>query len=110
MAALVRASLSQGALGLSSSLGEGHLDGEGRPVPSRAASVEEFVALAGALRHHPGTTLEFIPTVGPIPEERMQLMADMSLAADRPLNWNLLGSLSSEEIYEQQLSASNLAA
>ena len=30
-------------------------------------------------------------------------MADMSLAADRPLNWNLLGSLSPTEIYEQQL-------
>ncbi len=63
-----------------------------------------------AVRDHPGTTLEFIPTVGPIPEERMELMADMSLAADRPLNWNLLGSLASEEIYEQQLEASDLAA
>ena len=82
----------------------------GRPVPSRAAAFDEFVALAGAVRDHPGTTLEFIPTVGPIPEERMELMADMSLAADRPLNWNLLGSLASEEIYEQQLEASDLAA
>ena len=80
------------------------------PVPSRAASFEEFVALAGSLRGHPGTTLEFIPTVGPIPEARMQLMVDMSLAADRPLNWNLLGSLASEEIFEQQLRASDLAA
>ena len=68
------------------------------------------MALAGALRAHPGTTLEFIPTVGPIPAERMELMADMSLAADRPLNWNLLGSLASEEIYEQQLGASDVAA
>jgi N-acyl-D-aspartate/D-glutamate deacylase len=109
MVALVDASLSGGALGLSSSLGEGHTDGEGRPVPSRSATFAEFVALAGVLRRHPGTTLEFIPTVGPIPEDRMQLMADMSLAADRPLNWNLLGSLASEEIYEQQLRASDLA-
>jgi N-acyl-D-aspartate/D-glutamate deacylase len=40
----------------------------------------------------------------------MELMADMSLAADRPLNWNLLGSLASEEIYAQQLQASDVAA
>jgi N-acyl-D-aspartate/D-glutamate deacylase len=110
MVDLVEASLAGGALGLSSSLGEGHIDGEGRPVPSRSANFGEFIALAGALRRHPGTTLEFIPTVGPIPHDRMQLMADMSLAADRPLNWNLLGSLASEEIYAQQLEASDLAA
>jgi N-acyl-D-aspartate/D-glutamate deacylase len=109
MAKLVGESLSGGALGLSSSLGEGHADGESDPVPSRWANTEEFVALSGALRNHPGTTLEFIPAVGPISEERMQLMTDMSLAADRPLNWNLLGSLASEEIYEQQLLASDLA-
>jgi N-acyl-D-aspartate/D-glutamate deacylase len=37
-------------------------------------------------------------------------MAGMSLAADRPLNWNLLGSLASEEIFAGQLRASDLAA
>ena len=110
MVQLVEESLSDGALGFSSSLGEGHLDGDGHPVPSSAAAPEEFVALAGALRNHPGTTLEFIPVIGPIPDDRMELMAEMSLAADRPLNWNLLGSLASEEIYEQQLGASDLAA
>ena len=109
MVDLVAASVAGGALGFSSSLGEGHVDGDGRPVPSSSAGLDEFVALAGALRPHPGTTLEFIPSVGPIPDERVQLMADMSLAADRPLNWNLLGSLASEEIYEQQLEASDRA-
>ncbi|HEX4244031.1 MAG TPA: amidohydrolase family protein [Acidimicrobiales bacterium] len=110
MVRLVEVSVAGGALGLSSSLGEGHVDGDGAPVPSRSATFEEFVALAGAVRSHPGTTLEFIPTVGPIPADRMELMADMSLAADRPLNWNLLGSLASEEIYDQQLQASDVAA
>jgi len=110
MVALLEAAVADGALGLSSSLGEGHVDGDGQPVPSRAASPDELVALAGALRSHAGTTLEIIPTVGPIPAERMTLMADMSLAADRPLNWNLLGSLASDEIYEQQLTASDIAA
>jgi N-acyl-D-aspartate/D-glutamate deacylase len=110
MVTMVEESLSGGALGFSSSLGEGHTDGESDPVPSRSASTHEFVSLAAALRNHAGTTLEFIPAVGPISEERMHLMADMSLAADRPLNWNLLGSLASEEIYEQQLLASDLAS
>ena len=110
MVRLVEESLDSGALGLSSSLGEGHLDGDHRPVPSSCASFPEFVALAAALRAHEGTTIEFIPTIGPIPEDRMELMADMSLAADRPLNWNLLGSLASEDIWEQQLRASDVAA
>ena len=110
MARLVGESLAGGALGFSSSLGEGHLDGDHRPVPSSCAGHDEFVALAGVLRDHPGTTLEFIPSIGPIPEDRIELMADMSLAADRPLNWNLLGSLSSEEIWEGQLRASDMAA
>lgn len=113
LAAMIEAvarSVAGGAFGFSSSLGEGHVDGAGRPVPSRAADFEELIALAAAVRDHPGTSLEFIPTVGPIPEDRMELMAAMSLAADRPLNWNLLGSLASEEIWEQQLSASDLAA
>ena len=110
MIALVKESVAGGALGFSSSLGEGHLDGDGAPIPSRWADFEELVALAGAIRGHPGTTLEFIPTVGPIPADRMELMAEMSLAADRPLNWNLLGSLASEEIYEQQLQASDVAS
>jgi N-acyl-D-aspartate/D-glutamate deacylase len=109
MVSLVEASVAGGALGFSSSLGEGHLDGDHRPVPSNCADFGEFVALAGAIRNHPGTTLEFIPAIGLIADERMELMADMSLAADRPLNWNLLGSLASEEIFEQQLLASDLA-
>ena len=45
MAALVEESLSGGALGFSSSLGEGHTDGDGRPVPSRSPTFEELVAL-----------------------------------------------------------------
>jgi len=110
MQRLVGEAVTDGALGFSSSLGEGHLDGDGAPVPSRAATFDELVALAGVLRSHPGTTLEIIPAVGPIPADRMELMADMSLAADRPLNWNLLGSLASEEIYEEQLRASDVAA
>jgi N-acyl-D-aspartate/D-glutamate deacylase len=109
MVALAHDAMAAGALGVSSSLGEAHTDGDGQPVPSRAASHQELLALARAVRDHAGTTLEFIPAMGEIPDDRIELMADMSLAANRPLNWNLLGSLSPTAIFEQQLSASDRA-
>jgi N-acyl-D-aspartate/D-glutamate deacylase len=110
MIQLVRDALEAGALGFSSSLGEGHLDGDGKPVPSSSSTHDELLALSATLRDYAGTPLEFIPAIGPIPEDRVDIMADMSLAADRTLNWNLLGSLSPVEIYEEQLKASDVAA
>ncbi len=110
MVALAHDAMRDGALGFSSSLGEAHTDGDGNPVPSRAAEFDEFLALARAVRHHPGTTLEFIAAMGEIPEARIGLMTDMSLAANRPLNWNLLGSLSQTEVFEQQLTSCDHAA
>ncbi|HVW81134.1 MAG TPA: amidohydrolase family protein [Mycobacteriales bacterium] len=107
---LAHQAMNDGAIGLSSSLGEAHTDGDDEPVPSRYADRDEFLALASAVGKHPGTTLEFIPGLGEIAEDRAELMADMSLAAGRPLNWNLLGSLSPTEVYAQQLTASDRAA
>ena len=105
MVALAHDAMASGALGVSSSLGEAHTDGDGNPVPSRAASRDELLALAAAVRDHEGTTLEFIAAMGEIGADRIELMTDMSLAANRPLNWNLLGSLSPTEVYEQQLTS-----
>jgi N-acyl-D-aspartate/D-glutamate deacylase len=102
--------LDAGALGLSSSRDEAHTDGDGHLLPARAATHEELIELSKVVGSHEGTTLEFIPAIGEIPSERMDLMAEMSLAANRPLNWNLLGSLSPVEIYEQQLVSSDVAA
>ena len=109
MAALVAASIEGGALGFSSSLGEAHTDGDGQPVPSRAASHDEILALCRVLRDHEGTVLEFISAMGEIPDDRIELMADMSLAANRPLNWNLLGSLSPTQVWQQQLTSADRA-
>jgi N-acyl-D-aspartate/D-glutamate deacylase len=109
MVRLLHESLEAGAIGFSSSLGEAHTDDDGSPVPSRMAGPEEFLSLAATLRHHEGTALEFIPAMGEIPPDRVDLMTQMSLAANRPLNWNLLGSLSPSEVFEQQLSASDYA-
>ncbi len=111
MVALLEESLAAGGLGFSSSNAPTHNDANGRPVPSRHASREEFVRLAGALRAHPGTTLEFLPTVGPFDDAVKALVTDMSVAANRPLNWNVLvPSRFFPENHESQLAASDYAA
>jgi N-acyl-D-aspartate/D-glutamate deacylase len=103
-------SLAAGGLGFSSSQAPTHNDGDGEPVPSRAATSDELVALCGVVRDHPGTTLEFIPTVGPFSDEHVALMAAMSASADRPLNWNVLVVGAGNDTYRTQLEASDRAA
>jgi N-acyl-D-aspartate/D-glutamate deacylase len=103
-------SLAAGGLGFSSSQAPTHNDGDGAPVPSRAASGDELLALCDVVREHAGTTLEFIPTVGPFSEEHVALMAAMSAAARRPLNWNVLVVGAGTDTYKEQLAASDRAA
>jgi len=90
MIQLVDESLAAGALGLSSSLALSHHDGNGDPVPSRFASVEELVALAGVVGHHPGAVLALNPGVATFDDSHVALMAAMSATANRVLNWNAL--------------------
>ena len=105
------ACLGAGALGFSSSLAPSHSDGHGGPVPSRAADRDELLALCRVVRDFPGTTLEFIATVSTFSEDEKALLADMSLAANRPLNWNVLVPDSRNPgALETQLSASDVAA
>jgi N-acyl-D-aspartate/D-glutamate deacylase len=110
MGALLSESLAAGGLGFSSSQAPTHNDGDGQPVPSRFATPDELVALAGVVGDHPGTTLEFIPTVGPFAEEHVALMGDMSAAANRPLNWNVLVVAAGNDGFLDQLAASDRAA
>jgi N-acyl-D-aspartate/D-glutamate deacylase len=89
---VLHASLAAGALGFSTSRNE-HTDMHGQPVPSRAASREELLALATACRDHPGTSLEISPETGAggrFSDEFIDLMVTMSAAANRPMNWNVL--------------------
>jgi N-acyl-D-aspartate/D-glutamate deacylase len=87
---LLRDGLRAGALGFSSTWSETHNDSDGIPVPSRFAAPDELVALAGVCREFEGTSLEFLPGIGRFTERQAGTMVEMSLAAQRPLNWNAL--------------------
>ena len=111
MTKLLGESIAAGGLGFSSSQAKTHNDGNGDPVPSRHATPDELIALSREAGRHDGTTLEFIPSVGGFEEAHLALMADMSRAADRPLNWNVLvPNAARAQIAWTMLQASDYAA
>jgi N-acyl-D-aspartate/D-glutamate deacylase len=102
-----------GGLGFSTTLSFTHADGDGQPVASRWASRDEVLALCGAVRDHEGTTLEYV-TDGCLrgfrPDE-VEMMAAMTVAGRRTLNWNVLTVDAKEpERYREQLAANENAA
>nr|WP_249420209.1 amidohydrolase family protein [Rhabdothermincola salaria] len=86
------AALAEGALGLSLDVSDFHSDGDDRPVPARGADVAELLALCQTVGEHPGTTLEgiFAGASTGFDQAEAELVASLSAAAGRPLNWNLL--------------------
>ncbi|MBW1883139.1 MAG: amidohydrolase family protein [Deltaproteobacteria bacterium] len=111
MNALLRASLAGGGLGFSSTRSAAHNDADGQPVPSRHASLEELYSLCRTIREFPGTSLEMLPGTTTFTEQDKEILTQMSLAANRPLNWNLLAPRADmPEVMENQLGASDYAA
>jgi N-acyl-D-aspartate/D-glutamate deacylase len=91
MKQLLRDGLSAGGFGFSSSWARTHNDSEGAMVPSRYGTSDELVELARVTGEYEGTSLELIPQVGPkFDQWAIDLMTDMSVAAQRPLNWNVM--------------------
>ncbi len=95
MQRLLHDGLDAGGFGFSSSWARTHNDADRQMVPSRYATREELLALCKVTGEHPGTSLEFIPMVGPFDDWAVELMADMSATAGRPLNWNILTVMAS---------------
>ena len=95
LGAMVRelhSAIEAGGLGFSTTLSKTHSDGDGQPVASRWASEAEVLALCGVVRDHEGTTLEGIidGCLDQFDDAEIDLLARMSAAGDRPLNWNVL--------------------
>ena len=113
MVAALHAAIEEGALGFSTSQVHTHNDGDGAPVPSRAASRSEIEQLASAVRAHEGTTVELIVPgcLNGFSEEEVEFLSTISLLADRPVNWNVLGvSAMNPDGAWSQLAASTAAA
>ncbi len=113
MEAALHAALTEGALGFSTSQVHTHNDGDGQPVPSRAASRAEMERLASAVRDHSGTTVELIVPgcLNGFTDEEVDFLATVSLLADRPVNWNVLGvSAMNPDGAWSQLAAGSAAA
>lgn len=111
MVDLLDRSLADGALGLSTTISATHNDYEGQPVPSRWADREEFIALAQVVSRHEGTGLEMLPDLD-FPGGVAELLADFSVAGQRPVNWNVLvvnGKADAEQAAERQLAISDVA-
>jgi len=92
MQQLLAESIEAGGLGFSSSQAYTHSDGDGEPVPSRHADLHEMLALCEVVRRYPGTTLEYITDgcLNGFDDDEVERMAQMTVTARRPLNWNVL--------------------
>ncbi|MBS1848832.1 MAG: amidohydrolase family protein [Actinobacteria bacterium] len=92
MVAELRKAIESGGMGFSTTLSSTHSDGNGVPVASRHADIDELVALCTEVGRHPGTSLEgaFTGGLDQFADDEIDLIAKMSSAANRTLNWNVL--------------------
>jgi N-acyl-D-aspartate/D-glutamate deacylase len=112
MKALLRESIEAGGMGFSTSLAYTHSDGDGQPVPSRWSTADEVLGLCSVVAEREGTTLELVADgcLNGFNEKEYELITNMSLAAQRPVNWNVLTIDSARpDEYRRQLGLSEHA-
>ncbi|MFF8016330.1 amidohydrolase family protein [Streptomyces sp. NPDC007929] len=92
MVGLLREAMDAGAWGLSTTQSSSHSDGDGQPVASRHARPAELLALSRAVGECEGTQIEAIVAgcLDQFSDAEIDLFVEMSAAAGRPLNWNVL--------------------
>ncbi|MFF0740905.1 amidohydrolase family protein [Streptomyces sp. NPDC004111] len=92
MLRLFHDAMESGAWGLSTTQSSTHSDGDGEPVASRHARPDELLALSRAVGEHEGTQIEAIVAgcLDQFDDDEIDLFVEMSAAAGRPLNWNVL--------------------
>jgi N-acyl-D-aspartate/D-glutamate deacylase len=92
MLRLFHEAMEAGAWGLPTTQSSTHSDGDGKPVASRHAGPAELLALAQAVGEHEGTQIEAIVAgcLDQFSDAEIDLFVEMSAAAGRPLNWNVL--------------------
>ncbi|MFF3347443.1 amidohydrolase family protein [Streptomyces sp. NPDC002779] len=92
MLGLLHDAMDAGAWGFSTTQSSTHSDGDGQPVASRHARPAELLALSRAVGEHEGTQIEAIVAgcLDRFSDAEIELFAEMSAAAGRPLNWNVL--------------------
>ncbi|KOV58465.1 aminoacylase [Streptomyces sp. NRRL WC-3618] len=92
MLGLLHEAMDAGAWGFSTTQSSSHSDGDGKPVASRHALPAELIALSRAVGEHEGTQIEAIVAgcLDQFSDAEIDLFVEMSAAAGRPLNWNVL--------------------
>ncbi|KUM72463.1 N-acyl-D-amino-acid deacylase family protein [Streptomyces curacoi] len=92
MLRLLHDAMDAGAWGFSTTQSSTHSDGDGQPVASRHALPAELLALSKAVGEHEGTQIEGIVAgcLDQFTDAEIDLLVEMSAAAGRPLNWNVL--------------------
>jgi N-acyl-D-aspartate/D-glutamate deacylase len=93
MADLLRRSLDEGSIGLSTSQLDIHVDHQGRPVPSNLATHQEIEALAAVLADRSQGAIEIFPRtfVPGLDEADAQLILRLSELSGKPVHGNVLG-------------------
>jgi N-acyl-D-aspartate/D-glutamate deacylase len=86
MATIVRDAMRAGAAGFSSSHAPTHLDGNDRPVPSRAADIAEVLALAAAAGEAGSGSIAYLPAsaIGGITPDDEDLLIRIGQASGLP--------------------------